>query len=51
MKNLLFSLAILTIAQRAAAYRIDHIMVGVANLESGIAELTKLPGVAPVYGP
>ena len=43
-------LAILLLLATMHRYEIDHIMIGVADLDRGIEELTKATGVRPVYG-
>lgn len=35
---------------QAPQYHVDHILIGVADLDRGIEELTKATGVKPVYG-
>jgi hypothetical protein len=41
---------LLLLATMQHRYEIDHILIGVADLDRGIEELTKATGVRPVYG-
>jgi ketosteroid isomerase-like protein len=39
-----------TLPVQAAVYRIDHILLGIADLDRGTAEFEQLTGVKPVFG-
>jgi hypothetical protein len=41
---------LILLATMTQRYQIDHILIGVADLDRGIEELTKATGVRPVYG-